>query len=171
MIYKHRLIALFIGLVILFLDILTKGLVQQHLPLVSSQSGVYPYGGIGMFKDFFGIQFAIVHNINQGAAWGIFSQWQNYLVALRIILIAAFIVYFLKNKHPHWDIPIACILAGAIGNVIDYFIYGHVIDMLHFSFWGYVYPTFNIADASICLGVIYLIFLTWKEGRIAAQRH
>ena len=47
------------------------------------------------------------------------------------------------------------ILAGAISNVIDTFVYGHVVDMIHFTFWGYDYAVFNLADSAVCLGVFW----------------
>lgn len=163
-------LAICIALIILLADFTSKWLVHTYIPFVGSHFAAYPYNGIGVFNDFLGIQFAIIHNINQGAAWGVFSQWQDYLVGLRIVLIIGLIVYFFTNKHRHWEIPLACLMAGAIGNVVDYFVYGHVIDMLHFTFWGYIYPTFNIADASIFMSIVTLFFLSWKEKHIAAER-
>ena len=52
---------------------------------------------------------------------------------------------------------------GALCNILDYFFYGHVIDMLHFVFWGYDYPVFNVADSFICIGVFWLFFASLKE--------
>jgi len=56
--------------------------------------------------------------------------------------------------------PFALILTGAVGNVLDYFVYGHVIDMLHFVLWTYDFPVFNIADSLITLGVAGLMGAT-----------
>ncbi|MBI2665171.1 signal peptidase II [Candidatus Woesearchaeota archaeon] len=53
----------------------------------------------------------------------------------------------------------AVLLGGIIGNLIDRLVYGYVIDFLHFSFW----PAFNIADTSISLSIIGLIYYYWKE--------
>ena len=104
-----------------------------------------------------GIDFSIVHATNTGAAWGAFSSLSTYLLIFRIGVIGALAVYllFFKPRHPF---AFLLILAGATGNVIDTFLYGHVIDMFYFKFWSYSYPVFNIADASIFLGVLILLF-------------
>jgi signal peptidase II len=47
--------------------------------------------------------------------------------------------------------------------VLDYLLYGHVIDFFHFVFWGYSFPIFNCADSYITLGVLGLIFLPRKS--------
>lgn len=150
--------ALVIFLVIIAADFTSKQMVYQHLPLMSHQPAVYPYGGIPVFKNFMGIEFSIVHATNHGAAWGTFANWQLELVFLRILLIIGLIIYVLFfNKRPIWIIPLTLIIAGATGNVLDYFVYGHVIDMLHFVLWGYDYPVFNIADSMIFVGIVGIL--------------
>jgi signal peptidase II len=159
-----------IGLTILLFDIVSKWLVTLYIPSIQPRHA-YPFNGIAVFNHFFGIQFALIHNTNKGAAWGILPQWQIYLLALRIAIIlvlSGFFAFF--NKRRSWDIPLACIIAGATGNVLDYFFYGHVIDMFHFVFWGYNYPTFNVADSSIFIGVVWLFFSTWKEDRLTQKK-
>lgn len=152
-----------VGLVIFGLDFITKYATHAHLPLMQYPS-VYPYGGIGIFKNFLGIEFSISHQINHGAAWGMLAEYQLPLLYLRIALIIALCIYTVFiNKERSYNIPFAMIIAGAAGNVIDYFLYGHVVDMLHFILWGYDFPVFNIADSSIFLGILLLIFLSSKQ--------
>jgi signal peptidase II len=149
-------------LVILFLDAGTKWMTQYWIPPMGRDAFWYPYGGIGVFQDFLGIQFSIVHVTNKGAAWSAFSNYQSYLVGLRIALIAAmvvFVVFFNKNKSIL--LPLTLILAGAVGNIIDYFVYGHVVDMIYFNFWGYSYPVFNIADSAVTVGVVWILLQSW----------
>jgi signal peptidase II len=154
-----------IGFLILLADIGSKFFTQHYLPLASYQAFWYPYGGIGVFKDFIGIEFSIIHTINRGAAWGILADWQDYLLYVRVALIVGLLLYVLFiNKKSSWNLPFAFIIAGAIGNVIDYFLYGHVIDMFHFVFWGYDYPTFNLADSAIFMGIAQLFYLSWRES-------
>lgn len=148
---------LLIGLIILLADVVTKWLTHAHIPLMDYRFPVYPYGGVGVFEDFFGIEFSISHAINKGAAWGSFSAYQVPLLLLRLCFIGGLITYlFFFNKHTSKVIPLILIIAGAIGNVADYFIYGHVIDMFHFVLWGYDFPVFNIADTSISIGIAWL---------------
>jgi signal peptidase II len=161
---RRKYIAFFTGFAILFVDFLSKYLVQLHIPKMSFLFYRYPYGGIGVFKNFFGIEFSIIHATNRGAAWGVLAEWQDYLLYLRLALIAGMLIYvFFINKRTSWEIPLTLIIAGAMGNVIDYFLYGHVIDMLHFVLWGYEYPTFNLADSSIFIGIVWMIWLSWRE--------
>lgn len=155
---------------ILLADALSKYWVHTFLPIMSSQFPVYPYGGIAVFKDFFGIEFSITHLINFGAAWGVFGGYQDILLILRIALILALIVYLLFfNRHKEVLFPFCLVLAGATGNVIDYFIYGHVVDMFHFVLWGYHFPVFNVADSAVCIGISWLILLSaWNDQKASA---
>lgn len=151
----RNLFLLSIGL--LFLDIVTKYLVYYYLPVSNRFSLWYPYGGIAVFKNFLGIEFSINHTINHGAAWGMFSEAKDFLFVLRLIMIAGLLGYlFFYNKNKDWQLPLIFISMGALGNVIDTFIYGHVIDMFHFIFWGYDFPVFNVADTCITIGVGWL---------------
>lgn len=147
----------FIGLSLLLLDIITKYLVYHHLPVSNRFSLWYPYGGIGIFKNFLGIEFSINHTINYGAAWGMFAEVKDFLLVLRIIMIAGLLGYlFFYNKNKSWQFPLVLISMGALGNVIDTFVYGHVVDMFHFILWGYDFPVFNVADSCITIGVAWL---------------
>ena len=155
-----------LGLVILLFDQLSKGLVFAFLPVIDSAFYWYPYGGIAVFHHFAGIEFSINHMTNTGAAWGVFGEYQLLLIVLRMGLIAALCYYLMCfNSHRSWRVPLVMIIAGATGNVLDFFIYGHVVDMLHFVFWGFDFPVFNLADSAITLGIIALFFLSWVESR------
>lgn len=149
-----------IALAILILDQATKLLTRIYLPEMDSSLIDYPYGGIPIFKQFLGVQFSIHHVVNHGAAWGVFAQFQKLLLVVRIFLILGLAYYAVaRNKEPSWRIPLLLIITGASCNVLDTFLYGHVIDMFHFTFWGYNYPVFNIADAAVCIGVFWLAIL------------
>jgi signal peptidase II len=149
-------------LFIFLLDLASKFWTQSHIPLMYASAPVYPYGGIGIFKDFFGVEFSLVHATNTGAAWSLFSDHASGLLILRLILITGLIFFLFKEKSPYLKLPIGLIIAGALGNILDIFFYGHVIDMFYFVFWGYSYPVFNVADSAICLGVFLYILNSWK---------
>lgn len=125
----------------------------------------YPYGGIPIFKNFLGIEFSISHLTNHGAAWGMLSNYQDLLLIVRIFLIIGMLVYLVYiNRIKAWRFPLALMIVGATGNIIDYFIYGHVVDMLHFVLWGYDFPVFNIADSAVTIGVAWLLISSsWQE--------
>jgi signal peptidase II len=102
--------------------------------------------------------FNLVLAYNRGAAFSFLSNesgWQRYFFTAIGVGAAVFIVYLLK-KHAGQRLfcwALALILGGAIGNVIDRVMYGHVIDFLdfHLKNWGH-FPAFNIADMAISIG-------------------
>jgi signal peptidase II len=102
--------------------------------------------------------FNLVLAYNRGAAFSFLgheSGWQRYFFTAIGIGAAAYIIYLLK-KHGGQRMfcwALALILGGAIGNVIDRLLYGHVIDFLdfHLAAFGH-FPAFNIADSAICVG-------------------
>ena len=154
-------LAAFLGLLVFLVDQVSKILTANFLPLSYLHSQVYPYGGIGVFKNFLGIEFSITHATNRGAAWGIFAEFQPFLLFLRILLVGGLLLYAVfYNKNRSKLFPLVLIIAGAAGNILDYFIYGHVVDMFHFIFWGYDYPVFNIADSSIFISIVWLFLLS-----------
>ena len=102
--------------------------------------------------------FNLVLAYNRGAAFSFLgheSGWQRYFFTAIGIGAAAYIIYLLK-KHGGQRMfcwALALILGGAIGNVIDRLLYGHVVDFLdfHLDAFGH-FPAFNIADSAICIG-------------------
>lgn len=157
MISKRTLYLIFLFLIIFGTDFFLKSYINEHLRLISFSSR-YPFGGIGVFSDWHGIDFSIVHVVNKGAAWGIFSSLQDYLLYMRVLIIGALLSYLVFVQSSSFrKFCLTLIFAGACGNVLDYFLYGHVIDMFYFIFFGYSYPVFNIADVSIFCGVTLLL--------------
>jgi signal peptidase II len=107
----------------------------------------------------------IVRVHNEGAAFSFLATaggWQRwFFTGLGLVAIVA-MVWMLKN-HPTqklFGFAIACILGGAIGNVIDRVQYGYVVDFLDFHYLGIHFPAFNLADSGITLGAACLI---WDE--------
>lgn len=152
--------AVWVSMVLLLLvDAWTKYWVQAHLWPMRWLPFSYPYGGIGIFKDFLGIEFSLTYATNHGAAWGLFSSYPQALLAVRLFCIGGLFAYlWLKKMAALPQLALGLVAAGALGNVVDIALYGHVVDMFHVVFWGYSYPVFNIADSAICLGVfLYLI--------------
>ena len=154
-------VLLLIALLIFFLDAGSKYYTSHFLPQLDSRHLWFPYGWIAVFQNLWGVDFSIVHATNRGIAWGLLSQYQLLLLCGRIVLIGGLIVYaFFINRNRRWDLPLALIITGASANVLDYFLYGHVIDMFYFIFWGYHYPIFNVADSAICIGSFWLVLVS-----------
>lgn len=136
-------------LFLLTLDMGTKMWAIHFIP--PYHFGAYPFGGMPILS-LGGITFSLNYIINTGTAWGLFASHSELLFVLRSLIILG-LLFFIPKRFPVW-----LILTGAIGNVIDYCLYGHVIDFLHFTFWGYSFPIFNIADSCITIGVVSLLF-------------
>lgn len=152
--------AFFLALTILALDIATKAFTHFYLPVMNESTPIYPYGGIGVFQNLAGIDFSISHATNKGAAWGLLPEYQTPLLYFRIAFISSLLIYALFfNKSPEKTIPFTLIIAGAFGNILDTFFYGHVVDMFFFVPFKYHYPVFNVADSAIFIGVVSLMIL------------
>lgn len=99
---------------------------------------------------------------NQGAAFSLLADgtgWQRWFFLALGLAASAFILYLLRKhrEQPLFCLALALILAGAIGNVIDRTLYGHVIDFLLFYWNDAYFPAFNLADTFITIGAILLI--------------
>jgi signal peptidase II len=163
----NRMVQIGILALLLALDFLTKSLAIKHIPFMLPKIVGYPFGGIPLF-DLSQISFSLNRVYNTGAAWGLFQGHSGALFLLRSAIIAGLIVYLIKQHKkevkllPLHLIPFWLIAAGAIGNSIDYLLYGHVVDFLHFTFGDYSFPVFNLADSYITIGVFALILFPKK---------
>jgi signal peptidase II len=106
--------------------------------------------------------FNIVRVHNEGAAFSFLATaggWQRWFFTGLGLVATLFMVWMLK-KHPGqklFGFAIACILGGAIGNVLDRVMYGYVVDFLDFHYAGIHFPAFNVADCGISVGAALLI--------------
>ena len=156
--WKKALIFLTAALCLFLLDVSLKAYIHHNIPTISASMPIYPYGGIGVFRDWHGIDFSIVHVINTGAAWGAFASLQEYLLYARVAIIGGLLTYlFLVQATPYRKFSLTLVTTGAVGNVIDFFAYGHVVDMFYFKLWSYSYPVFNVADSLIFSGIMLLL--------------
>ena len=100
---------------------------------------------------------------NCGVAFGALSHcsYSNQIILVAFALILLLSMYFYMKRYmqqkPLNNIGYILIASGAIGNIIDRLIYGHVIDFIHLYYKTWSWPTFNIADCSICIGALFLI--------------
>lgn len=120
--------------------------------------GYYQLGDSTYVTSFFNV--VRVHNT--GAAFSFLagaSGWQRWFFTVLGLVAAAVIIWMLKS-HPGqklFSFAMACILGGAIGNVIDRLAYGYVVDFLDFHWRGMHFPAFNVADSAISIGAVCLI--------------
>jgi len=108
----------------------------------------------------------LVNTRNTGVAFG---QLQNGGVIVSVVIafaLAALLVFFARNAHrPLVWLPTGMLLGGALGNIVDRVREGAVIDYLKLPHW----PAFNVADASITVGVVILLVVI-ERGDRAARR-
>jgi signal peptidase II len=120
---------------------------------------------IHVIKDFFLLRYVE----NKGAVWGMFSQSANawipkIITGLSIIALLVVLYFFMKLecKCTLELTSLAFIIGGAIGNIIDRLYQGYVVDFLDVYIKTHHWPTFNIADSFISIGVALLIFSIWR---------
>jgi len=113
------------------------------------------YGPPGHYEVIPGF-FNFVHVGNTGAAWSILSGHSEWLALLAVLTLVAIFWWRrhlgLKVPFAQWCFGLLC--GGIVGNMIDRLRHGHVTDFLDFHFGSYIYPTFNVADSCIVVGVI-----------------
>ncbi len=138
--------ALLMAVIVLILDQITKTLAVSYF--VGKSITVLPF-------------FNLVLVWNRGISFGIMNEHSDYgaylLSALSLVIIGFFITWLRKVDHLPLQIAICAVIAGALGNVIDRLIYGAVVDFLDFHAFGYHWPSFNVADSAVVLGIAFIL--------------
>ncbi|CAN7471027.1 signal peptidase II [Cupriavidus necator] len=106
--------------------------------------------------------FNLVLVYNKGAAFSFLADaggWQRWFFTGLGLVVGAFIVWLLYRHTGQrmFCFAVSLILGGAVGNVIDRVVYGHVVDFLDFYVRNYHWPAFNVADCAITVGAVLLI--------------
>lgn len=182
---------IYITLVIVIIDQISKLLVKGFaIPFLNfNYDGMYYGQSIPIIGDF----FRLTYIENPGLAFG-FDPGENFKLAISLFsLIAsiglAFYLYLIRGKSFSLRLSIAFILGGAIGNLIDRtfygvlfgyapLFYGKVVDFFDFDFFNFTifgvsydrWPIFNIADASVTIGVIILILFYKNEDKEESEK-
>ena len=152
---------LWLTLVFLVIDQVTKYWVTSSMNLYESIN-VLP---------FFNITY--VHNL--GAAFSFLADqggWQRwFFTAIAAIASVVFTVWLAKTpkQQPLLAIALACMLSGALGNLIDRVLFGYVIDFLDFYLGSSHWPVFNVADSIIFIGAAFMIIDSFAENKKAKQ--
>ncbi len=147
---KKKRIFWTVALIGLILDQLTKYLV------------VINFADIGDTLPLWENVFHFTYVINTGAAFSFFRggvswlRWLSLIVSLGLIAFA----WYAPKMHRIEQFGYGFILAGALGNGIDRFLFGYVVDFLDFRLIGF--PVFNLADVSINLGILFLLIASFK---------
>ncbi|MCT7360554.1 MAG: signal peptidase II [Thalassobium sp.] len=161
---RSALIWLWLALAVFVLDIATKQLAEMMLT----------YGRPVYLLPV--LDFTLLYN--RGAAFSFLadeSGWQRWFFTAVSLGVSAMLIVWLKRlpRAQVWmPVALALILGGALGNLFDRLVYGHVIDFISVH-WGRSYfPAFNIADSAITVGAVMMaldvVRETWQERRQAS---
>ncbi len=148
---ENGLYWLIISTIVFFVDIASKFWILTKFNLYESIN-VLPF-------------FSITYVQNIGAAFSIF-EGQRWMLAAVALLISGAIVYMLfrnKRQQKLENFSLSLILGGALGNLFDRLYHGFVVDFLDVNFGSWHYPTFNIADCAICIGIGLFILSSYKK--------
>lgn len=144
---------------ILVADQVTKFWITSHFSLYDAQVVIPGF-------------FNLVYVTNKGAAFSMFASVESplrhyFFVSINIIAFLGLSIaaFKMRRNHRFYTISFALIAAGALGNVIDRIRYGAVIDFLDFYFGSYHWPAFNVADSSICVGVVILFIINYVDAK------
>ena len=138
----------YLSVLIVILDQLSKFLVHTTMNLYDSFQ-VIPYL----------LNFTYIRN--EGIAFGIYFEGAKTIFIILPILITVYLFYLLKNEEfqdKFSQLALYLIIAGAIGNIIDRVFRGYVIDFIDFHLNGMHWYVFNIADSSVTIGLIFLLY-------------
>ncbi len=105
---------------------------------------------------------------NRGAAFGILQGQMIFFYLITVVVIVAVLYYMKQYKHSRFvSVTLALILGGAVGNFIDRIFRGEVVDFVNTFIFSYDFPIFNVADASLVIGVILIFIGTIFESKQA----
>jgi len=155
-----------VAIVVVIADQLTKWAIVEWVPL-------YDKVPLNSFLN-------ITHQKNPGAAWSFLADaggWQRwFFIALSSVVSVVIAVWLWRIRAAGLAVlgaGLALVLGGAIGNLIDRILLGHVTDFIQVMFGSWAFPSFNVADAGISVGaallIIDAIFFSGKEERAATK--
>jgi signal peptidase II len=154
---------------ILLLDLITKSillyLITGGVPLAGNAWSVvkYPYIMSNVF-DWFnivftwnpGTSFSLLRHLGEAAPW--------VIIAATGVIIVLLFLYMFRRASTYEKLPLAFIIGGALGNLVDRIRFGAVIDFLDFHIGEWHWPAFNVADIFIVIGVgLYIISMIFRK--------
>ena len=147
---KNNLVLLIYGVCIIILDQASKFSVLAFMN---------PRQVLNIFPG-----FNLTLTFNFGTSFNILSPRTeleyDLIIVLTVILIAALVIIFFKLKNLKEKVCLVMIIAGAVGNLIDRFIHGAVVDFLDLYYGSHHWPAFNLADSFISIGCSILILMS-----------
>ena len=171
---KKTLKYLVVILAIILLDQFSKGilinLITGRVPAFASAWDLIPVPYLMAHVTNF---FNVVFTWNPGTSFSLFralGESAPIIIVFVTAFVIGFILYYMARRAQNYErLPLAFIVGGALGNLIDRVRFGAVVDFLDFHIGGAHWPAFNVADIFICLGV-GLYVLNWFIARRRCMR-
>lgn len=151
-----------LSVVVIVLDQLTKLWVLDSLP---------EYTAIPVIEGFWNWY----RTYNTGAAFSFLADaggWQHwFFIGIGIVICVVLVAWLARTPRHDWRtaLPFALVIGGAIGNLIDRFVHGHVVDFVQWYWRDWYWPAFNIADAAIVGGAIGIAVFGFVQGKSAGS--
>ncbi len=149
---------LLLSALIIVADQITKLIVLDHFQLHESMPVISGF-----------LNWTLAYN--EGAAFSFLSDaggWQRWFFTVLALVVSSVLIVWLK-RTPRGDwrtaLPLALVVGGAIGNVIDRMRFGHVVDFIDVYHEAWHWPAFNIADSAISVGAVLLIVFGLFGGK------
>lgn len=140
-------------------DQVTKALVVASVPF-------------GAREEVIGDLVQLWHVRNTGAAFSLFpgATWLFFVVAVGALVMIVYFYRAFRARGTWIHIVLGAILGGTLGNLTDRLRYGYVVDFVSVGFGELRYPTFNVADSSLVLGIgLLVLYLTFVDDRRGGQ--
>jgi signal peptidase II len=139
--------ALGVGALVVAADQITKSLAEADL----RQGPVHLVGPLSLTLTY-----------NRGSAFSLFTGWAPLLAVVAVVLVVVLAVLASRTRRLPVAVALGLVIGGALGNLADRLFRGHggaVVDFVDLRFW----PTFNVADAAIVIGIVVLVILLWRR--------
>jgi len=153
---------LWLSLIVVVLDQISKQLVENSL-LVFETIPLLPF-----------LNLTLVYN--EGAAFSFLSDqggWQRWLFVVLAATVTLVLIFWLQRlqRTDRWlALALSLIIGGAVGNLLDRLIFGHVIDFIDLYYNQWHWPAFNIADSAISVGVVLILIDAFFGHREESER-
>lgn len=144
-------------------------IIADQISKIAVVDYITQHGNVTVIDGFFNLVLAY----NKGAAFSFLSSaggWQRYILLAFAILVSIWLIYMIWRSEGQklTCFALALVLGGAIGNVIDRARLGAVVDFIDWHIYDKHYPTFNVADIGITVGVALLLleaFLSMRKAK------
>ncbi len=146
-----------LGMAVVLVDQLTKALISATVPLGSTTD---------VLSDF----VRLAPSANSGAIFGLFPDQAWLFGALSVGVLALIVAYHARSADagPVMSVALGLLLGGAVGNLIDRFRFGYVLDFVDMGIGALRWYAFNVADAAISASILLLLLMAFLGERLSA---